>query len=116
MLIRRRDGARLSLSDARRARRAVATPLSRVPAAGELSAVKLSANHRAALATFTIEGDADTASNRVAPMLAAVAQAGRATPDLRIEEVGGAAIDKALTTSSATTSSTPSCSRCRSRC
>jgi len=96
VLIRRRDGGPLSLADARRARGAVATRLSRVPAAGHISAVKLSANHRAALATFTIAGDADTASDRVAPMLAAVAQAGRTTPELRIEEVGGAAIDKAL--------------------
>jgi putative drug exporter of the RND superfamily len=96
VLIRRRDGAVLRLADARRARQAVAGRLAQVADAGPLSAVKLSADHHAALATFKIKGDSDTASERVAPMLAAVAGAGRTTPDLRIEEVGGAAIDKAL--------------------
>jgi putative drug exporter of the RND superfamily len=96
VLIRKRDGSALSLHDARRARTAVAHELASAPNAGPLSSVRLSPDHRAALATFTIKGDADTAVDRVKPMLAAVANAGRASPDLRIEEVGGAAIDKAL--------------------
>ena len=96
VLIRRRDGAVLRLADARRSRRAVASRLARVADAGPLSGVRLSADHHAGLASFTIAGDSNTASDRVAPMLAAVAQAGRATPVLRVEEVGGAAIGRAL--------------------
>ena len=96
VLIRKRDGSALSLADARGARTAVARELAHVADAGPLSGVKLSPDHRAALATFTIKGDPDTASDRVTPMLTAVANADRASPGLRIEEVGGAAIGKAL--------------------
>ena len=83
--------------DARRARTAVAQRARARADAGPLSAVTLSPDHRAALATFTIKGDADTAErsrrSRCSPQSPT---RGRASPDLRIEEVGGAAIDKAL--------------------
>ena len=96
VLIRRRDGGPLSRTEATGARRTVAAQLARVPGAGPLSGVRLAASGRAAIAEFTIAGDPDTAGKRVAPMIAAVARAQAATPGLRIEEVGGAAIDRAL--------------------
>ena len=96
VLIRRRDGALLSVADASRARRAVAHQLASTPGAGPVSGVRRSADHRAAIVEYTIEGDSDTAQDRVAPMLAAIGRAGAATPDLRVEDVGGAAIGKAL--------------------
>ena len=96
VLIRRRDGGTLSLAAARRARDAVAAQLEHAKGAGPLSGVRLAAGRRAAITEFTIAGDPDTADKRVAPMLAAVAGAQASTPGLRVEEVGGAAIGKAL--------------------
>jgi RND superfamily putative drug exporter len=96
VLIRRRDGGALSLAEAVRGRDAVASQLSRTKGAGPLSGVRLSTGKHAAIAQFTIKGDPDSADKRVEPMIAAVARAQASTPGLRVEEVGGAAIDKAL--------------------
>ena len=58
----------------------------------------VSKDRHSALITFTIKGDADTASNRITPVVAAVKDAQRANPALRIEEFGdatsGAQLDK----------------------
>ncbi|MET3422256.1 RND superfamily putative drug exporter [Actinoplanes tereljensis] len=50
----------------------------------------------ALLVPITMTGVSDTASDRVAPLLAATAEVQAAHPDLRIEEVGGPSIGKAL--------------------
>ena len=50
----------------------------------------------ALLVPITMGGDPDTAENRVAPLEAATAQVQTAHPGLRIEEVGGPSINKAL--------------------
>jgi anti-anti-sigma factor len=58
---------------------------------------QISPDRRSALVQFDIRGDSDTAEERVAPILDAVAQLDRAHPRLRIEEFGAASADKALT-------------------
>jgi RND superfamily putative drug exporter len=53
-------------------------------------------NGTALLVPITMSGDPDTASDRVAPLEAATAQVQSAHPGLRIEEVGGPSVSKAL--------------------
>ena len=60
------------------------------------NAGQLSRNGRAALVTFQITGDPNTAQNRVAPALAATAAVQRAYPGLFIGEFGDASATKAL--------------------
>jgi putative drug exporter of the RND superfamily len=50
----------------------------------------------ALLVPITMSGDPDTASDRVSPLLDATAEVQAAHPQLRIEEVGGPSIGKAL--------------------
>jgi RND superfamily putative drug exporter len=57
---------------------------------------QVSRDRRSALVLFDIRGDAETAQDRVGPILDAVAQLDRAHPRLRIEEFGAASADKAL--------------------
>jgi anti-anti-sigma factor len=57
---------------------------------------QISRDQRSALVQFDIRGDADTAKERVDPILDAVAQLDRAHPQLRIEQFGDASADKAL--------------------
>jgi RND superfamily putative drug exporter len=57
---------------------------------------QVSRDRRSALVLFDIKGDAETAQDRVGPILDAVAQLDRAHPRLRIEEFGAASADKAL--------------------
>ncbi|MGO9906556.1 MAG: MMPL family transporter [Solirubrobacteraceae bacterium] len=57
---------------------------------------QVSKDGRAALVTFQIAGDPDTAQNRVAPALAATAAVQRAYPSLFIGEVGDASSTKAI--------------------
>ncbi|MDX6495176.1 MAG: heme transporter, partial [Gaiellales bacterium] len=58
----------------------------------------VSKDRHTAMIQFDIKGDADTASDRIAPVLATIKSAQAANPSLRIEEFGdatsGAAIDK----------------------
>ncbi len=93
-----------------RLRSAVADVVTRVRAtgrAGELRAPygvagaaredsQLSRDGRSALVTFTLPGDPDKATDRVAPVLDAVSTAAKAHPGLRIEEFGQASAEKAL--------------------
>jgi len=60
------------------------------------NAGQVSRNGRAALVTFQITGDPDTAQNRVAPALAATAAVQRAYPGLFIGELGDASTVKAV--------------------
>jgi len=69
----------------------------RAPGRGDDTGL-VSKDRHSALITFTIKGDAATASNRIAPVVAAVKDAQRSNPALRIEEFGdatsGAQLDK----------------------
>ncbi|KPM52997.1 membrane protein [Frankia sp. R43] len=56
----------------------------------------VSPDRRSVLVTFEILGDADTATDRIEPVLAAVDAAAREHPGLRVEEVGEASAEKAL--------------------
>ncbi|CUU57755.1 putative drug exporter of the RND superfamily [Parafrankia irregularis] len=56
----------------------------------------VSPDRRSVLVTFEIVGDAETATDRIEPVLAAVDAAARAHPGLRVEEVGEASAEKAL--------------------
>jgi len=60
------------------------------------NAGQVSRNGRAALVTFQITGDPNTAQNRVAPALASTAAVQRAYPTLFIGEFGDASATKAL--------------------
>jgi RND superfamily putative drug exporter len=60
------------------------------------NAGQFSRDGRAALVTFQIAGDPDTAQDRVAPALAATAAVQRAHPDLFIGELGAASTNKAV--------------------
>src|SRR3954452_13937818 len=61
------------------------------------NAGQVSTDQRAALVLFQIRGTKDQAEDRVGPILDSVTAAQRAHPQLRIEEVGDASADKALT-------------------
>jgi RND superfamily putative drug exporter len=81
----------------------VVVRLRRFPTVTEVKSPLLPANagqiapdRRSALVQFDIRGDADTAKDRVGPILDAVAQLDRAHPQLRIEQFGDASADKAL--------------------
>ncbi|MBV9416171.1 MAG: MMPL family transporter, partial [Solirubrobacterales bacterium] len=60
------------------------------------NAGQISKNGRAALVSFQITGDPDTAQNRVAPALAATAAVQRAHPGLFIGELGAASTNQAV--------------------
>ncbi|MDX6221922.1 MAG: putative drug exporter of the superfamily [Frankiales bacterium] len=55
-----------------------------------------SADGRAVLVPITMAGDPDTASDRVAPLQTVTAAVQQAHPSVRVEEVGGASLDKAI--------------------
>ena len=67
----------------------------------------------AALLTFQITGDPDTAKDRVAPALAATAAVQRPIPSLFVGEFGDASANQAIMSASSTTSSGPRSRRCR---
>jgi RND superfamily putative drug exporter len=56
----------------------------------------ISADKHSALITFQMTGDADTAADRVGPVMDAVAGVQRAHPDLYLAEVGDASGDKVI--------------------
>jgi RND superfamily putative drug exporter len=64
------------------------------------SAGLVSKDRHSAMIQFDIRGDADTASDRIAPVVAAVKSGQAANPSLRVEEFGdatsGAALDKKI--------------------
>jgi MMPL family len=87
-------------------RAAVADLVTRLSSTPSVAAIKsplapgnagqISKNGHAALVTFQITGDPDTAQNRVAPALAATAAVQRAYPGLFVGELGAASSVKAV--------------------
>ncbi|MFG2309781.1 MMPL family transporter [Streptomyces sp. NPDC048566] len=82
-------------------REAVAAVVEAVGATGEVTGVTspydtgtISEDGRSALVRFEMRGDADTAGERVAPVLKAVAGVQKDHAGLRIEEIGGASMMK----------------------
>ncbi len=73
----------------------------------------ISRDGRSALVQFDMRGDADTAKDRVEPVLKAVAGVQKDHGSLRIEEIGGASMQKQYADASGTTSSRPSTPPCR---
>jgi uncharacterized membrane protein YdfJ with MMPL/SSD domain len=59
-------------------------------------ASQVSADKHSVLVNFDLPGNTETTSKSVTPALAAVAAAQQANPDLRVEQVGDASIQKAL--------------------
>ena len=59
---------------------------------------QVSADGRSVLVRFDVRGSADSAADRIAPALAAVAAAQRAHPGMRIEEFGDASANRAVNT------------------
>jgi putative drug exporter of the RND superfamily len=80
----------------RRAVHAVRTTLAARPEVTKLQATVTSKDERSALIQFDLKGDADTASDRVKPVLDAVASVQRAQPSFRVEEFGDASSELAL--------------------
>ncbi|HEX8346191.1 MAG TPA: MMPL family transporter [Actinoplanes sp.] len=73
-----------------------ATRLRTVPGVAEVGKPVPSHDGSALLVPITMAGDPETASDRVEPLRAATADVQRAHPELRVEEVGGPSIGKAL--------------------
>ena len=87
-------------------RQAIADVISRIRATGRVKNIRspyargndgqISHDGHSALVGFDIKGAEDDAASRVTPVLAAVALAERAHPDLRVEEFGEASAARAL--------------------
>ncbi|MFE0387039.1 MMPL family transporter [Streptomyces bungoensis] len=99
VLIQSRDGAVKATSGEFRA--AVADVIAAVRRTGKVTHVTspydthtVSRDGRSALVQFDMRGDAKTAADRVEPVLDAVAGVGKAHTGLRIEEIGGASMNK----------------------
>lgn len=82
-------------------REAVAAVMKAVDATGEVTAVtspydtkSISRDGRSALVQFDVRGDPETASKRIDPVLNAVATVQDQHKELRIEEIGGASMNK----------------------
>src|SRR4051812_22428434 len=60
------------------------------------NAGQITKDGRSALVTFSVAGDSEKAKQRIGPIEAAVAKAGHAHPDLRVEEFGSASASKSL--------------------
>ena len=105
VLIQRRDGGRLPVTELRAVVSELVPRLSRTAAVASIrsplvpaNAEQISKNGRSALVTFQITGDPDTAQDRVGAALAVTAAVQRAHPGLLIGEVGGASAMKAIST------------------
>jgi len=99
VLLQGRD-ARLKATDSE-FRAAVDAVLKAVEGTGEVTAVTspyatktISKDGRSALVQFDMRGDADTAGERVEPVLRAVEEVQKDHEALRIEEIGGASMNK----------------------
>lgn len=99
VLLQARDGALTASSAEFRA--AVADVVKAVEGTGKVTAVTspytthtISRDGRSALVQFDMRGDAKTAVDRVEPVLKAVAGVQKAHGGLRIEEIGGASMQK----------------------
>jgi RND superfamily putative drug exporter len=74
----------------------VATKFSTVTGVEKVGTPVKARDGSALLVPITMSGDPDTAENRIQPLLAATAEVQEAHPGLRVEEVGGPSINKAL--------------------
>ncbi|MFE5401146.1 MMPL family transporter [Streptomyces sp. NPDC056580] len=99
VLIQSRDGALKATSG--EFRTAVADVVRAVGGTGKVTHVTspydthtISRDGRTALVQFDMRGDAETAADRVEPVLTAVAGVQKAHDGLRIEEIGGASMNK----------------------
>lgn len=91
--------ARSGTLDARAAQVAAsdaAQRLGAVPGVAEVGAPVRAEDGSAVLVPITMEGDPDTADERVQPLLDATKEVQEAHPDLRVEEVGDASIDDGI--------------------
>ncbi|AGZ43870.1 RND superfamily drug exporter-like protein [Actinoplanes friuliensis DSM 7358] len=95
VLITARSGA-LDPKAAAAAATDAATTLRGVPGVAEVGKPIPATDGSALLVPITMSGDPDTASERVEPLRAATAQVQTAHPGLRVEQVGGPSINKAL--------------------
>ncbi|WNO71670.1 MMPL family transporter [Streptomyces sp. AM8-1-1] len=99
VLLQSRNGS-LKATDAE-FRSAVDAVMKAVNATGEVSGVtspyttrSISKDGRSALVQFDVRGEAETASERIEPVLKAVADVQDKHQELRIEEIGGASMNK----------------------
>ncbi|MFI1356610.1 MMPL family transporter [Streptomyces sp. NPDC020898] len=99
ILVQAKDAGVTSTDAAFRA--AVADVMKAVDATGRVTDVQspydtdtVSKDGRSALVQFDMRGDADTAGDRVEPVLNAVADVQKDHSELRIEEIGGASMNK----------------------
>ncbi|WP_405534875.1 MMPL family transporter [Streptomyces sp. NBC_00075] len=99
VLIQAKDGSLKATDPAFRA--AVADVMKAVDGTGRVTDVQspydtdtLSKDGRSALVQFDMRGDAETAGDRVEPVLNAVANVQKDHSELRIEEIGGASMNK----------------------
>src|SRR6266516_2669466 len=95
VLISSRSGA-LDSAAAARAAADVTRWFSALPGVAHVDDVEHATGGQALLVNVTMRGDPDTAQDRVQPLLDATAAAQRAYPALRVEEVGGSSISKAI--------------------
>jgi RND superfamily putative drug exporter len=89
-------GGTLDVAAARAAATDAATRLRSVPGVARVDEAVPSRDGTALLLPVSMSGDPDTASERLAPLQAATAEVQRAHPALRVEQVGGPSINKAL--------------------
>src|SRR5690348_5321600 len=87
---------RLDVAAATKAAKAAQAKLGEVTGVAKVGDPVPSSNGQALLVPITMTGDPDTASNRVEPLRAATAEVQAQYPALRVEEVGGPSIQKAL--------------------
>jgi putative drug exporter of the RND superfamily len=95
VLITARDG-HLDNRAARQVAAEVTAKMKALPQVSEVAAPVTSDNARAVRVEVTITGDPETADERVDPLIAATADVQRAHPTLRVEQVGGASLNKAV--------------------
>jgi len=95
VLITARSGA-LDKEAAEAAARAAAERLRTVPGVAKVGEAVPATDGSALLVPITMSGDPETAADRVEPLRAATAEVQRQHPGLRVEEVGGPSINKAL--------------------
>src|SRR3954447_1013366 len=87
---------KLDVAAATKAAKAAQAKLGAVTGVAKVGDPVPSSNGQALLVPITMTGDPDTASNRVEPLRAATAEVQAQYPALRVEEVGGPSIQKAL--------------------
>ncbi|RZU49497.1 RND superfamily putative drug exporter [Krasilnikovia cinnamomea] len=86
----------LDTAAAQKAAKDAATTLRSVPGVAGVGEPIPARDGSALLVPITMSGDPETASDRVEPLRAATAKVQQAHPQLRVEEVGGPSINKAL--------------------